>query len=153
VTKRTLILGFLVAASLVGPSAASAPKLIAHADLLPTGCSQAIDGTLVKVTGCVARASLSGKLRGRLELRYTATVDLTRGKGTQAGTLTVISPSGKDRLVASYRGAVTINSGLSQGSWSALARTGAFARLAGRAGTYVSRTPDQGVHVSFDVRG
>lgn len=62
--------------------------------------------------------------------------------------------NGHDTLVTRFAGVVTINpTSASHGTWTAVSRSGAFARIAPSKGIYSTRTPDPGVHVSFDVRG
>jgi hypothetical protein len=148
-----LLFAALTAAFVAVPSAASAPAFGAHAHLVPSGCNQAMVGSIVKITGCAANATMTGSVSGKLSLSYGAKVDIARGSGAQSGQLTLTSANGKDTLVARFSGVVTIGTGASVGRWTATKRTGVFAHVAGRGGTYVSRTPDQGAHVTFDVRG
>ncbi len=85
-------------------------------------------------------------------MTYSAVADLARGQGSQRGVLTLRGAGVHDVLVLRFSGRVTVSSGLSSGTWNALRRGGGFAR-APRTGTYSSRTPDQGVHISFSIRG
>lgn len=142
----------LLLALALGPAAASA-GFAAHAELTPTGCAQTVVGNVVRVDGCVARGRFGGTARGRIELAYRARVDIAKGTGTQQGTITLRGASPADRLVLRFTGSVTINTGASRGRWQAVERQGAFRKSAPAAGTYSSRSPDQGVHVTFDVRG
>lgn len=148
--RRTLATALLLA--VLAPAAAHAARTFtAHADLQPTGCTQTLAGTAVRLRGCTADARAGGTVPGRLTLAYEADVDIARGSGEQRGTLTLTSTSGKDKLVARFRGTVTI-SGSSRGTWTALHRKGAFAKLAA-SGSYTSSSPDRGVHIAIDVRG
>jgi hypothetical protein len=149
--KWMLFLALAAAAS--ASSAASSPGFVAHARLQPSGCLQTMTGTVVKVSGCVAEAAMTGTLSGRLSLSYAAKVDLAGGGGSQQGELTLISADGKGRLVARFSGVVSIGTGISRGRWTAIVRAGVFGHAVGRSGSYSSRTPDQGLHVTFDVRG
>jgi hypothetical protein len=150
--KRFLIVVLALVAGSPAAATATTRPFTAHADLRPSGCTQVLAGTVMRLTGCGADAVAGGTLPGRLRVDYSADVDIARGVGAQRGTLTLASASGKDVLVARFRGAVTMSTGLSRGRWTAVRRQGAFARLAA-AGSYASRTPDRGVHVAFDVRG
>jgi hypothetical protein len=143
-----LVLGVLAPAA----SGAPAGRFTAHADLVPTGCAQEISGAVVRITGCTADGSAAGTIPGRLRLEYSAKVELTRGSGTQQGTLTLASASGKDVLVARFHGTLNAGTGTSSGTWTATKRQGRFVKIATR-GSYTSRSADRGVHVSFDVRG
>jgi hypothetical protein len=141
------------AAVMPAVSFASSPRLDIRASLRPTGCKTKISGSAVAVTGCIASAPFAGTTRGRMDVRYSATVDLVRGRGAQRGLVTLRGIDPHDVLVLRFSGRVTVSTGLSQGAWNAVRRNGAFASGAPAAGTYSSRTPDQGVHVSFTVRG
>jgi hypothetical protein len=151
--SKWLLFLALAVALVSASSAASSPGFAAQAHLQPSACVQTMAGTIVKITGCVADAVMTGTLPGRLTLSYGAKVDIARGGGSQQGRLTLTSTSGKGRLVARFSGVVSIGSGVSRGRWTAIERHGAFGHLAGQGGTYVSRTADQGIHVTFDVRG
>jgi hypothetical protein len=150
--KRFLMTVVVVAGLVPAASYAAAPRLTAHADLLPSGCAQNITGNAVRISGCTATAAASGTVAGQLRVSYSAKIDIVRGGGVQQGTLTLSSASGKDVLVARFHGKASISSGLSRGSWKAVRRQGLFAKLADH-GSFSSRTPDRGVHVSFDVIG
>ena len=144
---KTVIVTLLLAM----PAAGSPSRFSAEAQLKPTGCSPKIVGTKVELRGCLATAPTTGTLHGRLSLRYAADADIARGSGTQHGTLILSSANGKDELSATFTGVVSVASGVSRGRWVATTRSGVFLHLVGRSGSYVSRTPDQGVHVTFDV--
>jgi hypothetical protein len=150
--KRFLITVLVVAGLAPVATSAAARPFTAHADLLTSGCNQTLAANVVRVTGCTADAPARGAAApGRLRIAYSAELQIARGVGTQQGTLTLASASGKDVLVARFGGTVSI-AGVGRGTWTAVRRRGAYAALAAR-GSYSSRTPDRGVHVSFDVRG
>jgi adhesin HecA-like repeat protein len=150
---RRLLALVAAAAAIPAVSFASAPRLDVRASLKPVGCTTSFSGSVVTVSGCSASAPFAGTSRGRLDATYSATVDLTRGQGAQRGVLTLRGAGRHDVLVLRFSGRVTVSTGLSRGTWNAVKRGGAFAQSAPRTGTYSSRTPDQGVHVSFVVRG
>lgn len=150
---KKLIVVVASAAAVAGSAIASPSAFLAQAHLQPTGCVQTLSGTVVKLRGCRAAGETTGTVRGRLSLSYTANASIARGAGAQRGTLTLSSASVAGRLVARFSGVISIASGVSSGRWTAVARTGVFVHLVGHTGTYVSRTPDQGVHVTFDVHG
>jgi hypothetical protein len=150
--KRFLMTALVVAGLMPAASHAAAPRFTAHAELLPSGCVQALAGSAVSVSGCTADAPATGTVPGRLRIGYSAKMDIVRGVGAQQGSLTLVSASGKDVLVARFRGKATMSDGSSRGTWTAVRRQGVFAKLRDH-GSYVSRTPDRGVHVAFDVRG
>jgi hypothetical protein len=118
-----------------------------HADLQPTGCMQSMAAGAVHVAGCTAEGATT---QGTLKLAYSADLVLATGGGLQHGTLTLTSASG-DVLVAKFHGIVVISTGTARGIWIAQKRTGAFAALP-KHGFYTSKSPDQGAHISFDVR-
>jgi hypothetical protein len=151
VISRFLALGLVVAA-IPSVSFASTPPLDIRASLRPLGCATNVSGHVVTVTGCHARAPFAGTSRGRLDVSYSASVDLAGGAGSQRGEATLHGAGAADILLLRFSGRVTLM-GLSRGTWVATRRSGTFARSAPRTGTYSSRTPDQGVHVSFAVRG
>lgn len=149
--KRALAVALALAAF---PTAAAAARVgfVAHAELEPTGCTQTVAGTSVALRGCRATARFSGSAHGTLAIAYGAKIDVTKGGGSQRGTLTLHGVTARDRLVLAFSGVVSL-AGRSHGTWHALVRSGSFARTAPRTGTYSSTTPDQGAHVAFDVRG
>src|SRR5262245_5365242 len=149
---RLAVAALALAALAPAAAHAGARPLAAHADLERTGCTQTVTGNVVRVGGCTADAPAGGTVPGRLRLAYSATVDIAKGSGTQQGTLTLVSASGKDVLVARFAGTASATTGISRGTWTATRRKGAFAKLPAR-GSFTSRTPDRGMHVSFDVRG
>lgn len=145
----------LALAALAAPFAASASPtaFAAHASLTPTGCVTSINGNAVSLSGCVAHGAFAGTSKGTIELRYTAKANIAKGGGSQRGTVTLHGAGAQDLLVLKFAGKVTITTGIASGTWTAVTRKGAFAKLAPGSGTYASHTPDQGVHLSFDVRG
>ena len=149
--ERALALAFAVVA-VAGSASASTGRFVARAEIHPA-CKTDITSTTVTLSGCVAHAPYSGTGRGTLDVSYGAKVDILRNRGTQAGTMTIHGQTGHDTLVIHFAGVVTINPSASHGTWSAVSRSGVFARSAPSKGTYSTETPDQGVHVSFDVRG
>jgi hypothetical protein len=150
---RQLLALALTAAAIPARSLASSPSLSVRASLQPVGCRTSLSGSVVTVSGCSASAAFVGTSRGRFDVTYSATVDLTRGRGSQRGVFTLHGAGANDVLVLRFSGRVTVSTGLSRGTWKAVRGSGAFARNTPHAGTYSSRTPDQGVHVSFTVRG
>lgn len=150
---RALALVLALATTVVPAAASASPgRFAAHASFQPTGCTQTVAGSVVTLAGCSASVPFGGSGRGTFAIAYGATVDLTKGGGTQQGTITLHGASARDRLALAFAGTVTL-AGRSHGTWKAIARTGAFAKTAPRSGTYASSSPDQGAHVSFDVRG
>jgi len=128
----------------------AAAHLTVHADLQPTGCVQSVVKGVVHVGGCSAQGTTAGAFPGTLQVAYVLDSDPVHGFGVQRGTLTLTSTSG-DVLVARFGGASRTSTGITRGAWIAQRRTGAFASLPAH-GFYTSKTPDQGVHVSFDIR-
>jgi hypothetical protein len=122
-----------------------------HADLQPTGCTQSVIKTVVHVGGCSAQGATAGALQGTLQVAYVLDSDSVHGIGVQRGTLTLTSAGGSDVLVARFGGVARTSTGITRGLWIAQRRTGTFAKLAAH-GSYTSTTPDQGAHVSFDIR-
>lgn len=154
--SRRLFLSLALAAVAVVPTTASATangRFTAHANLQPTGCSPVVSGTVVRLAGCLAKAPFTGTAQGTLEMRYSAKVDLARNSGHQRGTLTFHGATVRDTLTLSFSGVVAIGTGVSRGAWRATQRSGTFAEIVPASGSYTSRTPDQGVHISLDVRG
>ena len=121
-----------------------------HADLQPTGCTQSVIKTVVHVGGCSAQGATAGALPGTLQVAYALDSDPVHGIGVQRGTFTLTSATG-DVLVARFGGVTRTSTGLTRGAWIEQRRTGAFAKLPAH-GSYTSKTPDQGVHVAFDIR-
>jgi hypothetical protein len=150
---KCAVLLALVAAAVPAASSAAKTPFDAHALVKASGCVTAIADTSVTRTGCAGTAHFGGTSSGTVELTYGAKVDLTTNKGSQQGTLTFHGPTGKDVLVVSFKGAVTVGAGASTGTWTATKRSGTFAKLAPSKGTFTSHSPDQGATVSFDVRG
>ena len=149
----TRALAIALAAAALPPAAAAAHgRFAAHAELKPTGCTQTVAGTVLTLRGCAASAPFAGSTHGTLAIAYGAKVDVTKGAGVQTGKLTLRGATARDRLVLAFKGTVSV-AGTSHGRWTALRRTGSFAKAAPRTGSYSSTTPDQGAHVSFDVRG
>src|SRR5438552_2196866 len=89
-----------LAAALVPAAAATAAqtRFAARASLQPTGCKPAIDGTTVRLAGCVASAPFSGTAQGTVDMSYSAKVDLAHNTGTQQGTLTFHGATAHDTL-------------------------------------------------------
>ena len=150
--KRALMLALVVA---VFPAAsfAAKPRFTERTSVKPTGCATTFAGRVVTLAGCVGSASITGSSAGTADFRYTAKANLANNKGSQQGTLTFHGGTGGDVLVLAFKGNVTVSSGTSIGTWSASKQSGTFAKLAPRAGTYTSHSPDHGGTVSFVVLG
>lgn len=149
---RTLITALSLLA-VTATASASPARFTARAHLRPAGCKTVVASGSVSITGCKATAKAVGTGARTMTIRYTARVDLSRGRGTQRGTVTLRGARAVDRLVLRFSGTVDVGTGGSSGRWRATLRRGVFARTAPRRGRYTSRTPDQGAHVTFDVRG
>jgi hypothetical protein len=147
-----LLITALVLAAVAPAVARAADSFTAHADLRPTGCTQDLTAGVVRIEGCTARGRAGGTVPGKIRVEYSARVELARGSGVQQGTLTLASASGNDVLVARFHGTLSISTGVSRGGWTAARRQGLFAKLPVH-GSYVSSSPDRGIHVSFDVHG
>jgi hypothetical protein len=141
----------LLLATAIAAATAAHPSFTAHADLQPTGCVQSVIKSVVHVGGCSAQGATAGAFQGTLQLAYVLDSDPVHGIGVQRGTFTLTSTGGADVLVARFGGVSRTSTGLTRGLWIAQRRTGVFAKLAAH-GSYTSTTPDQGVHVSFDLR-
>lgn len=143
----------LVAVGIPAASSAAQAPFDAHAQVKASGCVTAIADDSVNLTGCSGSARFGGTSSGTVDLSYGAKVDLATNKGVQQGTLTFHGPTGRDVLALSFKGSVTVGAGVSKGSWVAVTRSGAFAKIAPPKGSFTSHSPDQGKTVSFDVHG